>query len=100
MTGPSDSEVQRGSGRNIPSEIPCRVVELPCERAISREYRLITGKPNSSGPCQGRTNTGRVIPWEVGSDELLDPVTTESESSRWRSLSQDKSIDAIRRRPS
>ena len=46
-----------------------------------------------------RTHTGRVIPWEVGSEQLLDPVTTESESSRWRSLPQGKSIDAIRRRP-
>lgn len=46
-----------------------------------------------------RTHTGRVIPWEVGGEQLLDPVTTESESSRWRSLPQGKSIDAIRRRP-
>jgi hypothetical protein len=41
----------------------------------------------------------RGIPWEVGSDKLLDPVTTEVERSRWRSLSQDKSMGAIRRRP-
>ena len=31
---------------------------------------------------------------------LFDPVTTEVERPRWSSLSQDKSMDSIRRRPS
>jgi hypothetical protein len=57
------------------------------------------GEARLQWSAKERTHTGGVIPWEVGSDELLDPVTTESESSRWRSLPQGKSIDAIRRRP-
>ncbi len=42
----------------------------------------------------------RAIPWEVESLRLFDPVTTEVERPRWRSLSQDKSMVAITRRPS
>ena len=73
--------------------------ELPAEKVTSQKRPANNGETQLQLSDQGRTDTGGAIPWEVGSDELLDPVTTESESSRWRSLPQGKSIDAIRRRP-
>src|SRR5918999_3993842 len=67
-------------------------MNLPPERVIS-----LANPANNGEPLPRVTERG--IPWEVGSDTLLDPVTTEVERPRWRSLSQDKSTDAIRRRP-
>lgn len=70
----------------------------PLERVISLEQPANNGEPPIGDPIKdGSIPTGN----PVGSREreLLDPVTTESESSRWRSLPQGKSIDAIRRRP-
>jgi hypothetical protein len=56
-------------------------------------HRLITAKPTP-----GCVAPKWVMPWEVGSTEL-DPVTTESERTRWRSQPKGKSIDATIRRP-
>jgi hypothetical protein len=61
---------------NSPSEIPCRVIELPEPGVILAINRLITGKPSSYAALQGRRTSEWVIPWEVGSSEL-DPVTTD-----------------------
>jgi hypothetical protein len=54
------------------SEIPCRVDELPLERAIS----LAT--PANNG--ETLTPKRRAIPWEVESMKLFDPVTTEAKA--------------------
>jgi hypothetical protein len=50
----------------VSSEIPCRVSELPGAEVISPNNRLITGKPSSYATPQGRRESERVIPWEVG----------------------------------
>jgi hypothetical protein len=55
------------------SEIPCRVSnDLPLKGAIP------SVNPANNGEAFPRER--KVIPWEVGSDELLDPVTTEAKA--------------------
>lgn len=91
-TDPPPGNVQPSwSLSNSFSEIPCRVDELPLEGVI---------------PLATPANNGEALPPDgagnpVGSRErqLFDPVTTEVERPRWSSLSQDKSMDSIRRRP-
>lgn len=75
---PADENVQlvRSLSNRI-SEIPCRVDELPLERAIS------LANPANNGETPPPLE--RAIPWEVGSEQLLDPVTTEVERPRWSS---------------
>jgi hypothetical protein len=75
---------------NRPSEIPCRVGELPLERAISPANRLITGKPHSHEKGN-----------PVGSRErkLFDPVTTEAKAEM-ACVPKGKTRHAITRRPS
>jgi hypothetical protein len=91
MTGPSLDDRYRATG-NRPSEIPCRVDELPLERAIS----LAT--PANNG--ETLTRERRAIPWEVESMKLFDPVTTEAKAKTASTVSRDKSNGAVRRRPS
>jgi hypothetical protein len=84
----------RRTGRNWQSEIPCRVsVNLPLERAISLEYPANNGE---ALPCVSK----RVIPWEVESNMLFDPVTTEAKAEMESAVVNDKSKNSIRRRPS
>jgi hypothetical protein len=63
---------------------------LPHERAISH------ANPANNGEAPALDE--RVIPWEVESLRLFDPVTTEAKA-KMAFLSADKSTDAIRRRP-
>ena len=82
---------QRGPQVTEISEIPCRVDELPGERAISHATPANNGETLSP--------LGGAIPWEVESLQLFDPVTTEAKAEM-AFLPQGKSMDAIRRRPS
>ena len=96
--GRNDRPANRGfvpsgwSSSNSFSEIPCRVDELPSEGVISQT------NPADNGEALVRQE--RVIPWEVESPQLFDPVTTEVERPRWHSLRTCKSMNAITRRPS
>jgi hypothetical protein len=75
------------------SEIPCRVSNyLPLEGVIPQANPANNGEPPPRVIERG-------IPWEVGSDQLPDPVTTEAKAEM--AFPPDgKFTNAIRRRPS
>jgi hypothetical protein len=64
---------------------------LPLQRAIAED------NPANNGEALALE---RVIPWEVESPRLFDPVTTEVKTETAFPVLKDKSMDAVRRRPS
>jgi hypothetical protein len=59
----------------------------------------VIAEANPANNGEAPTHLERVIPWEVESLRLFDPVTTEAKAEM-EFLSQGKSMNSIRRRPS
>jgi hypothetical protein len=60
--------------------------------------RFFIADPANNG--EAPVPSERVIPWEVESMQLFDPVTTEAKAEMEFTVRKNKSKDSIRRRPS
>ena len=88
----------RGSGSERNS-LSGKQLDLPLEGVIPPANLANNGGPLPQWSAQGRTQTERGTPWEVGSDLLLDPVTTEAKAETVIPVLRDKSMDTVRRQP-